>query len=155
MSQLMPREYLGFIRKVILSEKCDQAGDREKAGTAHPMTRQNAEYSESRARTHMANERTFLAWLRTGITLIALGLAAAQFLTHDLIPGVPLTRVIASVVVVSGMFVTVAGARRYFLSCSQIEAREYRPAMRAIVIAVGLIVLVGLMSLVFVFALRR
>jgi len=35
---------------------------------------------ESRARTHLANERTFLAWLRTGIALISLGLAAAQFL---------------------------------------------------------------------------
>ena len=27
---------------------------------------------ESRTRTHLANERTFLAWFRTGITLIAL-----------------------------------------------------------------------------------
>jgi uncharacterized membrane protein YidH (DUF202 family) len=35
---------------------------------------------ESRARTHLANERTFLAWLRTGISLIGLGLAAAKFL---------------------------------------------------------------------------
>src|SRR5687768_6340699 len=28
------------------------------------------------------NERTFLAWLRTGMTLVALGVAAAQFLTE-------------------------------------------------------------------------
>src|SRR5215218_9897005 len=35
---------------------------------------------DTRARTHMANERTFLAWFRTGITLLALGIAAAQFL---------------------------------------------------------------------------
>ena len=35
---------------------------------------------DSRARTHLANERTFLAWLRTGLGLIVLGLAAAQFM---------------------------------------------------------------------------
>ncbi len=30
-------------------------------------------------RDHLANERTFLAWLRTGITIIALGFVVAKF----------------------------------------------------------------------------
>ncbi|NJL80098.1 MAG: DUF202 domain-containing protein [Richelia sp. SM2_1_7] len=30
---------------------------------------------ESRLREHLANERTFLAWLRTSISLIGFGLA--------------------------------------------------------------------------------
>lgn len=30
-------------------------------------------------RDHLANERTFLAWLRTGITVIALGFVVAKF----------------------------------------------------------------------------
>ena len=42
---------------------------------------------DSRARTHLANERTYLAWFRTGITLVALGLAAAQFLVPDTTSG--------------------------------------------------------------------
>jgi putative membrane protein len=29
-------------------------------------------------RDHLANERTFLAWMRTGITVVALGFVAAQ-----------------------------------------------------------------------------
>jgi len=33
----------------------------------------------STAREHLANERTLLAWVRTGVTLIALGFAAARF----------------------------------------------------------------------------
>jgi len=33
----------------------------------------------SAAREHLANERTLLAWVRTGVTLIALGFAAARF----------------------------------------------------------------------------
>jgi uncharacterized membrane protein YidH (DUF202 family) len=40
---------------------------------------------DSRARTHLANERTFLAWLRTGLALIALGLASAQYLEVELL----------------------------------------------------------------------
>ena len=44
---------------------------------------------DSRARTHLASERTFLAWLRTGLGLNVLGLAAAQFIEADrmFIPG--------------------------------------------------------------------
>ena len=38
---------------------------------------------DSRARTHLANERTFLAWLRTGLALIVLGIGAAQFVSHE------------------------------------------------------------------------
>jgi hypothetical protein len=55
---------------------------------------------ESRARTHLANERTFLAWLRTGITLIGLGLAAAQFLERQVAPGLPLIRSMSITMVV-------------------------------------------------------
>lgn len=34
--------------------------------------------SGSRARDHLANERTFLAWLRTAVNVMALGLAIAK-----------------------------------------------------------------------------
>jgi putative membrane protein len=33
----------------------------------------------SRARDHLANERTWLAWVRTALSLIVLGLAIARF----------------------------------------------------------------------------
>jgi len=39
----------------------------------------NQESSNDRQREHQANERTFLAWLRTAVALIALGLATARF----------------------------------------------------------------------------
>ena len=31
-------------------------------------------------RTHLANERTYLAWLRSGLTAVAVGLGVAKFL---------------------------------------------------------------------------
>ena len=33
----------------------------------------------SRARDHMANERTYLAWLRTAVNVMIVGLAVARF----------------------------------------------------------------------------
>ncbi len=38
---------------------------------------------DTRARTHLANERTFLAWLRTSLTTIALGIGASDFLVDE------------------------------------------------------------------------
>ncbi len=64
--------------------------------------RQPAADPDSRARTHLANERTFLAWLRTGLSLMAVGLAAARFLPVDLIPGFPYVRSFAAMLVLSG-----------------------------------------------------
>ena len=48
------------------------------AATAVAITMKN---SGSTARDHLANERTFLAWLRTAISTTALGLALAKFTT--------------------------------------------------------------------------
>lgn len=39
----------------------------------------------SRIREHLANERTYLAWLRTSVALMALGLAAAKFGSHSVV----------------------------------------------------------------------
>ena len=64
--------------------------------------RQQRTALESRARTHLANERTFLAWLRTGISLIGLGLAAAKFL-DVVIRGLPLVRGMSIIMVLTGI----------------------------------------------------
>lgn len=64
-------------------------------------------------RTHLANERTFLAWLRSGLTAVAVGLAVAKFL-----PDLPNTGaswpyvVLGGAFCVLGMLMMVAGTRR-------------------------------------------
>ena len=42
---------------------------------------------------HMANERTYLAWVRTGITIMALGFVVAKFgiIIRELVPNAPAT----------------------------------------------------------------
>ncbi|HOK48281.1 MAG TPA: DUF202 domain-containing protein, partial [Bryobacteraceae bacterium] len=44
-----------------------------------PEGRQNEGGTDASARDHLANERTFLAWLRTAVALISLGIAINRF----------------------------------------------------------------------------
>jgi putative membrane protein len=106
---------------------------------------------ESRARTHLANERTFLAWLRTGLSLIALGLAADQFLAAHPLPVLPITPSLATILVLGGIVLTVAGAAQYRRGRERIEAGTYEPDTRVAVISTALIIVVGLLALAFIF----
>jgi putative membrane protein len=67
---------------------------------------------DSRARTLLANERTFLAWLRTGLSLVAAGLAVANFLPVGVIPGLPYVRIYSVLLVVSGTTLVLIGGVR-------------------------------------------
>jgi len=116
--------------------------------------RQQRTALESRARTHLANERTFLAWLRTGISLIGLGLAAAKFL-DAVIRGLPLVRGMSIIMVVTGILMTIDGARRYIRHSKQIEAGEFLVTTQTAKVVAGLVTLLGLMSIVFILLLRR
>ena len=109
---------------------------------------------ESRARTHLANERTFLAWFRTGITLIALGLAAAQFLTFESSGGVPIVHILATILVVTGIALALTGAARYLTGRERIEAMDFQPAYRSILATTAAALVVGLIAIAFVWLVR-
>ena len=109
---------------------------------------------ESRTRTHLANERTYLAWFRTGITLIALGLAAAQFLTLESSGGFPIVHVLATILVLPGIFVVGVGFWRYRDGRERIEALDFRPANRSIVVTSVAALVVGVIAVAFVWLLR-
>jgi putative membrane protein len=99
---------------------------------------------DSRARTHLANERTFLAWFRTGFALVALGLAAAQFLTRDVEPGVPIVRALSTAMIGTGAAAILVGGYRYREGRRRIDAELFHPAgLSILIIAVaGLVVAV-------------
>jgi putative membrane protein len=101
---------------------------------------------DSRARTHLANERTFLAWFRTGLTTIALGLAAGQFLARDVVSGVP-------IVTLLGVFLVIVGVVRYVSQRRRIEHRTFRPADRAVLISAGAAIAAGVLAVVFLWVL--
>ncbi|KGN35542.1 YidH family protein [Knoellia subterranea] len=75
----------------------------------------------SRARDHLANERTYLAWLRTAGGVMVLGLAVATFGDATTIYTIAAGAVLI-VVGVAGLFY---GTRRYRRVNREIEHGEY------------------------------
>jgi putative membrane protein len=105
---------------------------------------------DSRARTHLANERTFLAWFRTGATMIAFGLAASQFLDRETVPGPPLARILATLLALAGTALVLLGAFRYYRGCDAIDDTRFVPASASIAVAAGMAVVAGLLSVLVV-----
>lgn len=112
-----------------------------------------------RQREHQANERTFLAWLRTSISLIGFGLAIARFglflqqSQADIAPD-SLQRnllldshVLGIVLIVAGLIIVALAAFRYNQVYWQIEQLNYRPNRWIIWVVTGLIMLLGTLSL--------
>jgi putative membrane protein len=97
-------------------------------------------------RFSLANERTFLAWIRTGLALVAGGLAAAQFL-----PPMPIAHLregIAIALLLLGGAVAVravdhwARTERAMRLGRDLPASRF-PAVLAILVGVGALVLVA------------
>ena len=116
------------------------------------MTRTSGD-PDSRARTHLANERTFLAWFRTGVTLIALGVAAGPLLIGA--SGFGLSRLLSLSVVAAGIALLISGRARYSVSRGRIDAGTFRPASSSVNFSVGLFVLVGLVAGLFLVLIER
>ena len=101
--------------------------------------------SEPDYRFSFANERTFLAWIRTGLALIAGGLACAQFLPP--LPIEHLREVIAVALLVLGGVVALravdhwARTERAMRTGKDLPASRF-PAILAIVVALGALLLV-------------
>ena len=105
---------------------------------------------ELRATDHLANERTFLAWFRTGLTLIALGIAASQFLAADDERAVSVVRVLSTIVATTGAIVVILGTHRYWVNRWQIAHARFRPAGRSIFLATGAALLTAGLAISFV-----
>ncbi len=74
----------------------------------------------------LANERTLLAWLRTGLAVVAGGVAVVSY-TPDL--GVPwASRALAVGLVLTGLVTAVAGYRRWRANERAIRADEPLPS---------------------------
>jgi putative membrane protein len=88
----------------------------------------------TRAREHLANERTLLAWTRTSLTLIGVGFVVARFglfLRALEAPGQPVARfglsaLIGIAAVVAGLVAGGIALVRFGRARRQIEAGSYR-----------------------------
>ncbi|GIJ29293.1 membrane protein [Micromonospora qiuiae] len=97
-------------------------------------------------RFSLANERTFLAWLRTGLALVAGGLAAAQFLPKLPLPH--LREAIAVALLLLGGAVAIravdhwARTERAIRLGRELPASRF-PAVLALIVGLGALLLVA------------
>jgi len=97
-------------------------------------------------RFSLANERTFLAWLRTGLALVAGGLAAAQFLPPLRLAH--LRETLAVALLLLGATVSIRAVDHWARTERAMRLNEELPASRfpavlALVVAVGALLLVA------------
>ncbi|MDZ8030456.1 MULTISPECIES: YidH family protein [unclassified Nostoc] len=108
-----------------------------------------------RQREHQANERTFLAWLRTSIALIGFGFAIARFgiflrqlnitITQQEPPVSPLSSSenLGIALVIFGILTIALAAWRYNQVFWQIETGNYRPNRLMVWIMAGVVIILG------------
>ena len=87
----------------------------------------------SLARDLLAAERTFLAWSRTGLGSVALGVALAKVEALQALAPAPLTahgartRAAAGALVASGAGCVALATRRYFRTVALLQRGQFRP----------------------------
>jgi len=108
----------------------------------------------NRARDHLANERTFLAWLRTGVATIVFGFAVGRFsiALQELLqfqgkparsPG--LTAWLGVISIIAGVLAILAGHMRYRQTREQIERGTFEPPRFTIDLSALVLAAFGLM----------
>jgi len=91
----------------------------------------------NRARDHLANERTFLAWVRTGVATIIFGFAIGRFSIalrefmklqgyKSLTPG--FTTWLGIISAAGGVLLILAGLGRYRKTRMQLDSNTFEPA---------------------------
>jgi putative membrane protein len=107
----------------------------------------------NRARDHLANERTFLAWVRTGAAIVVFGFAIGRFSIAlrqlTALEGHPARRSGISVwmgasSIVLGVAMVVAGLFRYRQTRTRLDAGTFEPAGFVLDLVTILTVLFGL-----------
>ena len=107
----------------------------------------------NRARDHLANERTFLAWIRTGVATIVFGFAVGRFsialqelLQFEKKPGTTpgLTAWLGMISIVAGVLLILAGLFRYRKTRVQIDTDSFEPAGTIIDLVAILLALFGI-----------
>ena len=95
--------------------------------------------TEADPRVYFAAERTLLAWIRTGITIMALGFVVARFGlflrllradTGEVISGSGLSPFLGAALVLIGVVATAAGTKRYQEFCRRL-GRQAMPSPHA------------------------
>jgi putative membrane protein len=107
----------------------------------------------NRARDHLANERTFLAWVRTGVAIVVFGFAIGRFaiamrqlmqLQGHVLRTAGLSVWMGTTSMIAGVAIVVTGLLRYRKTRTLLEAGTFEPAGFVLDLITILTVLFGL-----------
>ena len=114
---------------------------------AHPISNPN------RARDHLANERTFLAWVRTGAAIVVFGFAIGRFsiamrqltaLSGHAVRTAGLSVWMGAGSIMAGVVLVIAGMVRYRKTRAQLDSGRFEPAGFVVDLVTILTVVFGL-----------
>lgn len=116
------------------------------------MERALREGTEPDPRFTLANERTFLAWIRTGLAFVAAGIGLDEFVVRLFVPG--LRRALAVLLVLLGFAVSATALQRWIHSQRALRTgRPLPPPTLAPLLAFG-VAAVALTILVYLIVVR-
>ena len=101
---------------------------------------------EALIRTHLANERTFLAWLRSSVVLLGVALGAIAFATENG-PARFLALTLGGFTAFAGVLMVAWAYVSFEVTLSDIERRSYRPPRRLVLAASALLIVTGVIIL--------
>jgi putative membrane protein len=107
--------------------------------TSTKDSQSSANSNPNLARDHLANERTFLAWVRTGVAVVVFGFAIGRFAVAirqwmqlegqgHVVPTAGLSVWFGTVAIVAGVLVCLMGLIRYRQTRKQIDSGNFQPA---------------------------
>lgn len=101
--------------------------------------------SGSRIRDHLANERTYLAWMRTAIALIGFGvlIARLRYLVSPDVPGTGQGWAVGLMLACIGLVTVLLSTWHYFLVLNAIEENTYEPNTRWVILFSLVVTLMG------------
>ena len=107
-------------------------------------------------RDHLANERTFLAWVRTAIALLGFGVLIAKLRFLEIAPtaGVRSTRLGLAFACV-GVLILLLAAWHYERTRRMIDGGDYRPATHLIFTFSAVVFALGVASVLYLLSLSR
>ena len=118
------------------------------------MSDQPAKRDQASPSDHLANERTLLAWVRTAITLMALGFVVARFglLLRELSSKAgsgggasgPAAPYIGLLLLLAGVIVALVGIFRFLRMRTDLQRGAFRSEIGGIIVMVALVVVAGL-----------
>lgn len=110
---------------------------------------------DSRARSLLANERTFLAWVRTGLSMLTIGLAAAQFIGRDEVDQTPIVTIFSLFLAGSGLLLTLTAGVQFIRARDQINSGSYQSGTTAIGLTMAVSIIAALIGIAIILFLRR